>query len=132
MTSLAFRQRPLSSLSQRCEAQAVAAQARAARELEALGSRSKGLQQQLAAQTTAMAELRAASGQQAAAAAAAAAERLCGALTKQRSQLQADFDSWSLQNQAAADDALQQALDSAAEHRQLLMAQAESERYVTL
>ncbi len=109
-------------------AEELAAQAQAKRELQVMSSRCKSLQQQLAAQVTALDDLRATSAQQAADVAAAAAARLENGLAEQRSQLQAEFYAQSLQAQAAADDALQQALDSAADHRQVLLAQADSER----
>lgn len=105
-----------------------AAQRSAADELGAVQDQCAALQMQVDSQSRAMTELREASAQQAADAAASAAERLEQALTEQRLQLQSDHDRRLLENEAAAADALQQALDGAAEHRRMLMAQAETER----
>lgn len=107
---------------------AATAQRLAAEQLVAVQDQCAALQQQLDNQSRAMVELREVSAHQAADAAALAAERLEQALMEQRLQLQSDYDRRLLENEAAAADALQQALDAAAEHRRMLMAQAETER----
>lgn len=105
-----------------------AAQQEAADQLAAAVDKCAELQRQLNQKASDAHELRQATAHQAANAAAAAAERHEQALADRRLQLHSDFDTQLLQREAKAADALQQALDGGAEHRQMLMAQAAAER----